>query len=208
MNVARPRKLSRALALDRRGRWLALLERRIAEHNRLVLLVALLTLLVAASLWYLLYAVFFWLLVLAAAVVHGVDARPPEAAPALFIYSAGLLVLLTWLAGKRAIDDRPKDEVTLLDIASDLLLAVPRATLAVWGNLSAWQRLSASEIEAAADFLHLLENERRIPLHRIPLELPAPESRLRILLALRLLELIHVQRSGDATWLVPVKRGS
>ena len=194
--------MARHLAVpDRRAQRIAWLRRKFAEHNRLVALVAVLTLLVAAGLWYLLFAALYWLAFLAAAVGHGMDARPPEVLPALFIYSAGLLVLLTWLAGTRFGNEMPKDKKSPFEIAAEFLLAVPRATIAVWGNLSAFQRLDDREIALAADFMELLASERRIPLHRVPLDIPDPRDRMRILLALQLIEVLNVRQSEDAVWL-------
>ena len=195
--------MARTLAVpDRRAQRIAWLRRKFAEHNRLVALVAVLTLLVAAGMWYLLFAALYWLAFLAAAVGHDMDARPPDALPALFIYSAALLVLLTWLAGTRFGNEMPKDHKSPFEIVAEFLLAVPRATIAVWGNLSAFQRLDAREIELAADFLETLASERRIPLHRVPLDIPDPRDRMRILLALQLIEVLSVRQGEDAVWLL------
>ena len=194
--------MARPLAVpDPRARRIAWLRRKFAEHNRLVVLVAVLTLLVAAGMWYLLFALLYWLAFGAASLAGGMDGRPPDALPALFIYSAGLLVLLTWLAGTRFGNEMPKDKKSPFEIAAEFLLAVPRATIAVWGNLSAWQRLDLREIALAADFIELLLIERRIPLHRVPLDIPDPRDRMRILLALQLIEVLNVRQGGDTVWL-------
>ena len=194
--------MARSLVVaDRRTQRIAWLRRRFAEHNRLVLLVAVLTLLVTAGLWYLLFAALYWLTFLFASVAHGVDARPPDALPALFIYSAGVLLLLTWLARERLENQVPRDEKKPWEIAGEFLLAVPRATLAVWGNVSAWQRLDVRELELAADFVVLLESERRVPLHQVALHLPHARDRMRILLALQLIELLRVTQSDGTVWL-------
>jgi hypothetical protein len=133
--------------------------------------------------------------------IHGLDAQPPVYLPVLFIYSGGLLVLLTWLAHKRTTREIPKDEKSGFEIATEFLLAIPRATLAVWGNLSAWQRLNETELAQAAQLLARIESEGRLPLHSVPLEIPQPKSRLRILLALQLVEVVHVSRMDGTVWL-------
>jgi hypothetical protein len=194
--------MSRKLVVeDPHARHLRALRRAFAEHNRLVLLVALLTLLVTAALWYLLFALIYWLALIVSVLIHGLDARPPENLPTFFIYSAGLLVLLTWIAHQRTGREIVKDEKSAFEIATEFLLAVPRATLAVWGNLSAWQRLNETELAQAADLLARIEREGRLALHNVPLELPEPKSRMRILLALQLIEMLHVSRMDGIAWL-------
>ena len=199
--------MARTLAVpDPRSRRIAWLRRRFAEHNRLVVLVAILTLLVAAALWYLLFAAFYLLALVFTSAAHGTDARSPDILPALFIYAAGMLVLLTWLAQSRFANAPLKDKKSPLEIAAEFLLAVPRATLAVWGNLSAWQSLDRHEIELAAEFLERLESERRIPLHAVPLDIPDSQMRMRILLALQLIEVLNVKQSEGTVWLsIPSK---
>jgi hypothetical protein len=178
----------------------AWLRKRFAAHNRLVVLVALLTLFVTAGLWFLLFAVLYWLAFLFTSIVHGADARPSDALPALFIYSAGLLLLLAWIARGHSKNEMPKDEKTPWEIATEFLLAVPRATLAVWGNLSAWQRLDRREMEIAAEFVEHLAAEGRVPLQQLPLHIPEARDQMRILLALQLIEAITVTRVEDTMW--------
>lgn len=186
---------------DRRSQRIAWLRARFSEHNRLVVILAVLTLLVTAGVWYLLFAVLYWLAFLFASVRHGIDARPPDSLPALFIYSAGLLLLFTWLARKRLDNEMPKDEKTPWEIAMEFLLAVPRATLAIWGNVTAWQRLDARELSLAADLVNWIEDDGRVPLQEVPIEIPDPADRMRILLALQLIEVIQLRHSEDAMWL-------
>lgn len=194
--------MSRSLVVpDLRMQRIAWLRAKFAEHNRLVALVAVLTLLVTAGIWYLLFAVLYWLAFLFASIVRGADARPPEVLPALFIYSAGLLVLLAWLARKRFANELPKDEKSPWEIAVEFLLAIPRATIAVWGNVSAWQRLDERELGLATDLIGTIESAGRIPLHQVPLDIPDPRDRLRILLALQLIEVINVMPVEQTMWL-------
>ena len=150
------------------------------------------------------YAVLYWLTLLFATVSRGIDATLPEMVPTLFIYSAGLLLLLTWAAHRRRKSDLPRDHMSRSPIALDIVLAVPRATLAVWTNLTAWQNLSANEIALAAELLLQLEQERRIPMHRVPLEIPDDTTRSRVLLALQITELLRLQHTEEMTWLVHI----
>jgi hypothetical protein len=170
----------------------AALRAHFAEHNRRVVLLALLTLAVATGLWYLAYAVLFWLTLLAVSATRGMDARPPEILPVLFIYSGGLLVLITWIAHRLWPNDMPRDDKKPLEVAADFLLAIPRATLAIWGNLSAYHRLSPLELEYAAQLLQRLTTEPRLPIYRLPLEIPDQVMRRRVVLGLQLVQLVHL----------------
>ena len=194
--------MARSLVVpDTRTQRIKWLRKRFAEHNRLVVLIAALTLLVTAGIWFLLFALLYWLAFLFASVVRGADARPPDALPALFIYSAGVLLLVAWFARKRFANEMPRDEKSPWEIATEFLLAVPRATFAVWGNLSAWQRLDDRELELAADLIEQIVDEGRIPLQQVPLHIPDPGDQMRILLALQLVEVIEMLRSDETTWL-------
>lgn len=187
-----------------RAEWL---RGRFAEHNRLVILLVALTLLVTAGVWYLLFAALYWLTFLFASVVRGMDARPPDALPAFFIYSAGLLLLLTWFARKRLDNEMPKDEKTPAEIAMEFLLAMPRATLALWGNVSAWQKLDKRELGLAAELIERIVDEERVPLHEVPVEIPDPRDRTRILTALQLIDVLNVRQGEDAVWLTLKVKG-
>ena len=169
-----------------------------AEHNRRVLLLATITLFVAAGLWYVSYAVLFWLTLLAMSATRGIEARPPETLPALFIYSGALLLLITWGARRYSPYDMARDDKTAVEIAADFLLAVPRATLAIWGNLSAYRRLSDLELEYAAVLVDRVARETRLPLSALPQEIPDRTMRGRILLALQLVQFLEVGHRGGS----------
>ena len=186
-----------------RVQWL---RRRFAEHNRLVAMLSVLTVLVTAIVWFLLFAGLYWLAFLFATVVRGAEARPPEILPALFIYSAGLLLLLTWLARRRLDNERLKDEKTPGEIAMEFLLVVPRATLAVWGNFFAWQRLDERELGLAAELIERIVDEERVPLQLVPLDIPDPQDRMHILMALQIVEVVSVRQGEDAVWLSLAKK--
>jgi hypothetical protein len=185
----------------------AALRAHFAEHNRRVVLLALLTLAVATGLWYLAYAVLFWLTLLAVSATRGMDARPPEILPVLFIYSGGLLVLITWIAHRLWPNDMPRDDKKPLDVAADFLLAIPRATLAIWGNLSAYHRLSPLELEYAAQLLQRLTTEPRLPIYRLPLEIPDQVMRRRVVLGLQLVQLVHLVHNRNGIFLSLSKQG-
>jgi hypothetical protein len=182
------------------------LQAHLVDHNRRVILLAPLTVFVATALWYVLYAILYWLTLLALSTTRGIEARPPAALPTLFIYSGALLVFFTWIASRLSPDEMPRDRKTIPEVVADLLLAIPRATLAVWGNLSAYQRLTELELEYAADLLSLLATEKRLPLHELPREIPDRTMRSRIVLALQLVRLLDIRRIRGVAFLLSTER--
>ena len=86
----------------------------------------------------------------------------------------------------------------------DFLLMPPRLTLAVFGNLSAWLRLSASDLRDAAALIERVRAEKKLPLHAAPLELPEEKSRERVLLSLLLLRQLEIRKEDGALWLHPL----
>jgi hypothetical protein len=172
-----------------------------ARHNQRVLLLAGLTLIIAASLWYLVYAVMYWLTLLGVTIVNGVEAKAPDAFPTLFIYSGGVLVLITAMARRWSPNDVPRDHESTLECAAGFLLAIPRATLAVWGNLSAWQRLDGDQLELAAVLVERLVVEERVPLYQVPLLIPNRTSRCKVVFALQLVQLVELHHASGGAFL-------
>jgi hypothetical protein len=74
-------------------------------------------------------------------------------------------------------------------------------TLSVGGTLGAWQRLDDEELLQAALLLHRLAEEKRVPMSGVRLEIPDPETAMRILFALQLTEIIDVRRDENEFWL-------
>ena len=166
-----------------------------------MLLLTVLTAFIAAALWLILYAVAFWLTLLGLSAALGVEAHPPKHFTATFIISAALLVLLTWVAKRRRPDERARDDKTLLEITCEFITAVPRATLAVWGNASAWQRLTDRELELATAVIARVADAERLPIYQLPLEIPDPVTCDRVVLALQLTGLVELRRKGEMAFL-------
>jgi hypothetical protein len=176
--------------------------RHLGAHNRRVALLSVLTLLAAVALWYLLYGTASWLTLLFVTAVKGTDAFMPGIFPTVFwSVSAGLLVL-AWIERWLHPDDRPKDHKNAAEIVLELILAVPRLTLAVWGTLSAWQHLTRWETAAAAGLIDRLASEHRLRLQSIPLEIPDAKSRFKILFALQLVQVIDIRREDRELWVM------
>lgn len=170
------------------------LRAQIALHNFRAALLALLTAIVAAGLWFVLRAIAHWLVLLASSVLRGVDARPVADLDSVFWTAAAGLIALAWFERRLNPDERPKDHKTALEITWDFVLAVPRLTLSIWGTLRAWLRLDDQEIANAVALIERLEDEPRLFLSQLPLEIPDSERRFRILFALQLLQIVDIRR--------------
>lgn len=179
------------------------LRHHVTQHNRRVVLLATLTLLGSTTLWCATYAVLYWLTLLTLSAARGVDAQPPKHFAALFFYAALLLVACALWLRRAAPDERPRDEKRTVSYLADLLLALPRITLAIWGNLSAWQTLSERELEVAAELVDRMQRDGRVRLRGLPLEIPDRAERKKVLLALQLLELLEIRRADGELWLIP-----
>ncbi len=173
----------------------------IARHNLRVLLLAAGTLLVSAAAWLLLYFLSTWILVLAVAVFDVRLTRIPPGYTILFAVSA--LCSLVYVGVDRWLtpNDRPSDKKRPLDVVADFLLAIPRMTFSVAGTLAAWQRLSSGDLRQAATLLHRISEEKRVPMSSVPLDIPNPDSVMRILFALQITQVIDVFRDNQEFWL-------
>lgn len=152
--------------------------------------------------WTALYGITHWLMLLALVIIRGPYASVPAGFPLGFIAIAATLIFSAWVDRKLTPNALPPDEKTPGEIGMDFLLAIPRMTLAIPANLSAWVRLTESHLSAAASLVDRLSAEQRIPVYEAPLEIPEQEVRERVLDALLLLGVIEFQREEDASiWL-------
>lgn len=177
------------------------LRRELVRHNRRAFGFFVFTLIGAAFLWTAFYGLAYWLVLLGLSVVKGTDAAVPSAFPLAFLSIACALLVGAWWDRLATTNELPSDETTAADVAMDFLLAIPRATFAVWANLSAWRHLSPSELEHAAALMAVILQERRIPLHRTPLCIANDHERERIIYTLLLLQILHLHWEGEVAWL-------
>ena len=167
------------------------LRRKITVHNRLVRLSTLGAILGVALMWVVLYFVGNWLPVFVLTVVKGLDAEVPEN-----LHRWVLLVFTLWLSVgwvHRLIRKRRPESPTASGGGSVLgiLLLPPNATFSILDNFENRIGLSESELELASDFLERLYWHGKMQVQSIPVELPAEDSRERILAALRLTDLVR-----------------
>jgi hypothetical protein len=179
-----------------------ILRAHLAQHNRRVLALAVATLIAALAAWALLYIVCCWMIVMAIAIfdlpLHGVPRH------FLFVYIVAALcgIGVAWIDQRVAPTTRLADKKTSWEIFMEFLLAVPNMTLAVGGTLSAWQSLSDEEMLSAAELLHRLGEEKRVPMSGVRLQISDPEAAVRILFALQMTQVIDAYREkNNEFWL-------
>jgi hypothetical protein len=171
------------------------------RHNLRVVGVAFGTLLATAALWAILHGVCCWLIVLAFSAVDLPDARVPRGFDLLFVVTAFCAVIYAWIDHRLTPNEQARDDKKVGEILIDIVLAIPRMTLAIGGTLAAWQRLSEDDLVQAAALLHRLAEATRLPMSGVRLEIPDPAAALRILFALQITQIIDVQRESQEFWL-------
>lgn len=174
----------------------------LAAHNRRVLALAGATLIAALAAWALLYFVCCWVLVLAIAIFDLPMPGIPRHFLLVYVIAALCGIGVAWIDQRFTRNARLVDKKTPWEIAMDFLLAVPRMTLAVAGTLTAWQNLNDAELLEAAELLHRLGQEKRVPMSGVRLEVPDPAAAVRILFALQLTQVIDAYREeNNEFWL-------
>jgi hypothetical protein len=174
----------------------------LAQHNRRVLALAAATLIAALAAWALLYIVCCWVLVLAIAIFDLPFTRVPRHFLLVYVVAAVCGIGMAWIDQRLTPNARLRDSKTPWEIFMEFLLAVPNMTLAVGGTLGAWQSLSSAELLEAAEFLHRLGEEKRVPMSGVRLQIPDPEAAVRILFALQMTQVIDAYREeNNEFWL-------
>jgi hypothetical protein len=173
----------------------------LAQHNRHVLALAAATLVAALAAWALLYFVSLWLLVLGMSAFDVSNAHIPHRFWVLYLVAALCGIGVAWIDNRLTPNARLADHKSPWEIFMELLLAVPNMTLAVGGTLAAWQKLSEAELLEAAELLHRLGDEKRVPMSGVRLQLPEPEAAMRILFALQMTQVVDAFRDGNEFWL-------
>jgi hypothetical protein len=173
----------------------------LARHNRRVLLLAAGTLVGTLAAWALVYFVCCWLFVLAVAVLDLPWKRIPPHFPLLYIITGLCGIVYAWIDRRLTPNARLPDKKPVYEILMDFVLALPRMTLAVGATLRAWLHLSDTELLEAAELLHRLGQERRVPVTGVRLQIPDPRAAARILLALQITQLVDQFREENEYWL-------
>jgi len=169
------------------------------HHNQWVVLLTLLTVIASVILWAGLY-VFVWMLFLfCGTAVQSLDFHPSAGAlPRAFAAAAVLLCVFAWITRRLRPDMAPRDHKGIGEHLLDVLLAVPRVTLSIFGTGGAGARLSETELGFAWNLLRRMdEAESPLPVQALPVEIPDSTMRNKIVLALQLSGLIEIRPTAN-----------
>ena len=181
------------------------------RHNVQALALALFSLVASAILWALVYIFVYWFSLVGATLSRSfnpatlLEIDDPDLAGRHFtLYFAGAAALLLVIAGLTRKYLRPerllKARFYVLWIVAELLLAVPNATFAVWGNLHAITRLRRHDAVAAAQLLREIErSDGGLSLGRIGVDFDDKQALHRVLFALQLVGLVGL-REKERGW--------
>ena len=172
-----------------------------AGHNRQVLLLSAITFVAAVLLWVVIYLFGYWLVLFVSTVGQGIDARVPASFPKVFAICGVSLCLLGWIVQKIWPAYFPRDKKSAFEIFMDFILAAPRVTLAVWGNLSARLSLSEYEMEEAWFLFRTIGEHGKLGVHSLPLEIPNAHVRSKIVFALQVAGLVEMRKNDEGAWL-------
>jgi hypothetical protein len=177
------------------------LRRKVTAHNRLVKLSTFGAALGVILMWAFLYFVGNWLPLLFLTIVKGLDAEVP---PNLHRWI--LLIFVLWIVVGlidrlvRKSGPHPSESSGVASTFKFLMLP-PRAMFAVWENSRTSIDLSEHDLEIASNFIERLYQIGKLEVQSVPVELPADDSRDRILTALRTTQLIREREIQKTSFL-------
>jgi hypothetical protein len=171
------------------------------RHNCTVAGFAFLSLVAAVVLWGLAYFGILILTMVGMTVARGTSATMPPFFTLDFTVVALALLALAWFDNALTVNDRPPDKRPTFEIFMDFLLAIPRTTLAIWGNLTAWQWLGRPDLRLAAELVVRVAREKRVLLMSVPADIPDQRTRERIIFTLLMIRVLDVRHEGGDAWL-------
>lgn len=182
----------------------AALRRRFLRHNFHALTLAAFSLVAALALWGTLYVVAAWLTMLFQTVITGIAQREAAMPPAFnraFALGALLLLIGAWVRRAAQPNDAPRDSRSFNEYFLDFVLVTPAITLAIWSNLSAWQRFSALGLRYAARLLLAVLQEKKLPLTITPVIIPDDARREKAIFGLLLIGVLELRQEDGAAHL-------
>ncbi len=168
------------------------------RHNRQVLGLTVVTFLFAVVLWAGLYFVVWWIVLLGGAAVTSGDYHPLTGPLTRgFVATAVLLCALAWVGRILNPNEVARDHKSIGEHLMDVVLAIPRVTLTLFGMGGAAARLSETELEHAWNLLSRMnEAAQPLPVQTMPVDIPDAGMRGRILMALQLSGVIEIRPSA------------
>ena len=178
-----------------------ILRARLRSHNGSVLAASGATLILVAISWVLFYIAAYWVVMFALTVAKAGDARLPASFDWVCASVAGALLLAgaidMWFSpSERALDERPA-----LATITDVLLFLPRLTLTIPLNFTAWTRLPADLRHGAAALLDRLRTERKLAMSTLAFDLPDERQRARVVRVLQMLQITEIRSEKGELWL-------
>jgi hypothetical protein len=179
----------------------AILRAHFVSHNLSVLAASGVALLFAAIGWLALYAVTYWTTLFTLSIGRHGAVGLPASFHTVFFSCAGVSLVFAALDIWFFPHDFVPDERPALETLADILLFLPRITLSVFWNLAAWVRLRSADRADAIAILDQLRVSGKIPMHELPVAIPDPASRDRILRTFHMTEITHIRREKNVAWL-------
>ncbi len=146
--------------------------------------------------WGVLYGGLYWVTMFLQTTLHGGEAVLPEAFHKVFGGCAFALMLIAMLDAYINPHERQVDDLPTIEHIGDILLFLPRLTLAVVQNFKVWPRISSAQMPIAAQLMDRLRM-KNVPLHTLPLDIPDKRTRTRVLVALHVSNLAEVRTEGE-----------
>jgi hypothetical protein len=169
------------------------------RHNRWVLGLTLLTAGVAIALWTVLYGLAWWVFILGGTAFSLSNFNPSGGMFFRgFAATSVVLCIAAWLGRRLRPNQAPRDHKGLGEHLVDLVLAVPRVTLSIFGTGGAAARLTDAELETAWLLLSRMDRSASpLPMQSVPVEIPDPVIRDHVLMALQFSGLIEIRPTSD-----------
>jgi hypothetical protein len=179
----------------------ALLRSHFRGHNLSVLAASGVALLFSTAGWAVLYGASYWMTLFTRSIGRAAGPVLPASFDTVFLSCAGVLLLLAVLDCWFFPQDFVPDERPALETLADIVLFLPRMTLSVFWNFIVLVRLRSADCSGAVAILERMRSEGKIAMHEIPVAIPDPQSRNRILRAFEFTELTQTRREQGVVWL-------
>ncbi|MGA3171180.1 MAG: hypothetical protein ABSE62_09205 [Chthoniobacteraceae bacterium] len=169
------------------------------RHNRQVFWLTIAALVMSAILWSGLYLLACWLYLLGGSAVRGTDFhwRSGGLLPG-FVITVLVMCLFAWITRRMRPNRVPRDHRSIGEHFMDVVLAVPRLTLGVFGMSTAAARLKGEDLDHAWRLLRRMEEAGKpVSVQSLPVDITDGAMRDRILLALQLSGLIDIRPSAS-----------